>query len=89
MTRARLGASSTTTSVGPGRVDPGQRVVHPPADRLGQAQAGFVHGEDLRVAGQPAHDRDHLLLAAGQGAGRLPQVRSDLREQFKGEAERS
>ncbi len=51
-------------------VDLRQRVVHPLGDGLGQPQAGLVDREDLRVGGQPARDRDHLLLPAGEGAGR-------------------
>ena len=66
---------------GAGRVDLRQHVVHPLGDRLGEAEARLVDGEDLRVGGQPAGDRHHLLLAAGQGARQLLEVRLQLGEQ--------
>ena len=71
---------------GAGLVHPRQGLVHTPADRLGQPEAGLVHGQDLRAGGQAAGDRHHLLLAAGQGARRLAQVRPQVGEQVEGPA---
>src|SRR5439155_11376052 len=63
--------------------DAAERLVDALADGLREAEARLVDGQDLRVAGQPAGDGDHLLLAARQRARRLPQVRPQVTEQLQ------
>ena len=76
---ARCAFCSTMKIVTPSPVDRLDQLQHAIDEERRQAHGRLVHDDDARAAHQRARHRDHLLLAAGQRAGRAGWRRSARR----------
>ena len=74
---------STSTQVSPSRLRSRMVLQHVLHDGRRQAERRLVEHHQLRRAHQAAADREHLLLAAGERAGRLPAALGQHRKQRK------